>query len=117
MFACWNLRGQAWVLLDSAYKLITNQITKLAANYKKKSETTSSHSNKESNLTTIKNLKLFSNNPNSLHQNLFQQSQIYLFMTNSCDVKWKTIMGFSISSWCAGFSGHKSSGVKEKPGI
>lgn len=38
-------------------------------------------------------------------------------MTNSCDVKWKTIMGFSISSWCAGFSGHKSSGVKEKPGI
>lgn len=36
MFACWNHRGQAWVLLRSAYQLITKKLTKIAANYKKK---------------------------------------------------------------------------------
>jgi hypothetical protein len=39
--------------------------------------------------------------------------QIYLFMTNSCDVKWKTIMGFlGDFSFRVRFGGYKSFGVK-----
>ena len=38
--------------------------------------------------------------------------QIYLFMTNSCDLKWKTIMVFSGTRF--GFGGYKSFGVKER---
>lgn len=39
--------------------------------------------------------------------------QIYLFMTNSCDVKWKTIMGF-LGTFPGKFNGDKSFGVKER---
>lgn len=39
--------------------------------------------------------------------------KIYLFMTNSCDVKWKTIMGF-LGTFPGRFNGDKSFSVKER---